>query len=81
MAVRCDECREWSTETMSECVRCKRTLVSKSKKPKVTTPSASAPSVTPSESPSLSQLATPTPSSVADDEKLRLCANLFNFSV
>ena len=70
MSVRCDECREWSTETMSEYVRYKRTLVSKSKKPKVTTPSASAASVTLSESPSISQVASPSPSSVADDEKL-----------
>ena len=55
VAVRCDECREWSTETMDDYVRYKhkRTLVSKSREPKVTPPSASSASVTPSESPSL----------------------------
>ena len=71
VAVRCDKCREWSTETMSEYVRYKRTLVSESKKPKVTTPSASAASVAPSEFPAISPVASPSPSSVADDEKLR----------
>ena len=58
VAVRCDECREWSTELMNEYIRHKRSLISKSRKPKVTTPSASSASVTPSESPSLSQVAT-----------------------
>ena len=70
VAVRCDKCREWSTETMNEYVRYKHTLVSKSRKPKVTTPSASSASVPPSGSPSLSQVASPFPSSVADDEIL-----------
>ena len=71
VAVRCVECREWSTESMDEYVRHKRSLISKSRKPKVTTPSASSASVTPSESPSLSQVATPSPTSLADDEKLK----------
>ena len=71
VAVRCDECREWSTESMNEYVCHKRSLISKSRKPKVTTPSASSASVTPSESPSLSQVVTPPPTSLADDEKLK----------
>ena len=58
VAVRCDECREWSTDAMNDYVRHKRSLISKSRNPKVTTPSVSTPSVTPSESP-VSQVATP----------------------
>ena len=71
VAVRCDECREWSTESMNGYVCHKRSLISKSREPKVTTPSASSASVTPSESPSLSQVVTPSPPSLADDEKLK----------
>ena len=40
MEVRCNECREWSTDAVAEYVRHKRSLVSKGKKPKVTTPSS-----------------------------------------
>ena len=71
VAVRCNECREWSTELMNEYVRHKRSLISKSRKPKVTTPSASSASVTPSESPYLSQVVSPSPTSLADDGKLK----------
>ena len=52
-------------------MRHKRSLISKSRKPKVTTPSVSTPSVTPSESPSVSQVAIPSLTSIADDEKLK----------
>ena len=69
--VRCDECREWSTDAMAGYVRHKKSLVSKGKKPKVTTPSASTPSVTPSASPTVSQDSSPSLSSIADDEKIR----------
>ena len=62
---------EWSTDAMQDYVRHKRSLVSKGRKPKVTTPSASTPSVPPSESPPVvSQVATPSLTSIADDEKL-----------
>ena len=71
VAVRCDECREWSTDAMNDYVRHKRSLISKSRKPKITTPSVSTPSVTPSESPPVSQVATPSLTSIADDEKLK----------
>ena len=71
VAVRCDECGEWSTELMNGYIRHKHSLISKSRKPKVATPSASSASVTPSESPSLSKVATPSPISLADDEKLK----------
>ena len=71
VAVRCDECGEWSTELMNGYIRHKHSLISKSRKPKVATPSASSASVTPSESPSLSKVATPSPTSLADDEKLK----------
>ena len=49
----------------------KKSLLSKGKKPKVTTPSASAPSVTPSASPVVSQDSSPSLSSIADDGKIR----------
>ena len=62
---------------INEYVRHKRSLLSKARKPKVTTPSASAASVTPSESPSLSQVATPSPTSLADDEKLKKYVHSF----
>ena len=44
VAVRCDECREWFTDAMNDYVRHKRSLISKSRKPKVTTFSVSTPS-------------------------------------
>ena len=76
--VRCDECREWSTDAVAEYVRRKRSLVSKGRKPKVSTPSASTPSVPPSESPPVvSQEATPSLSSIADDEKLKTYVHSF----
>ena len=57
---------------MAEYVRHKNSLVSKSKKPKVTTPSTSTPSVMPSASPAVvSQDSSPSLSSIADDEKIR----------
>ena len=78
MEVRCDECREWSTDAMAEFVRHKRSLVSKGRKPKVSTPSASTPSVMPSESPTVvSQVASPSLSSIADDEKLKTYVHSF----
>ena len=52
--VSCDECREWSTDAMADYLRHKKSLASKGKKPKVTTPSASAPLVSPSPSPAVS---------------------------
>ena len=72
VAVRCDECREGSTDAMNDYVHLKRSLISKSRKPKVTTPLVSTPSVTPSESPPVSQVATPSLTSIADDEKLKV---------
>ena len=70
--VRCDECREWFTDAMAEYVHHKRSLVSKGRKPKVSTPSASTPLVTPSASPPVvSQVATPSLSSIADDDKIK----------
>ena len=77
VAVRCDECREWSTDVMNDYVRHKRSLISKSRKPKVTTPSVSAPSVTPSESPPISRVATPSLTSIADDEMLKSYVHSF----
>ena len=65
---------------MNEYVRYKRTLISGSRKPKVTTPLASA-LAPPSESPSLSQVASHSPLSVADDEKLRSYVQSFLASV
>ena len=65
--VRCDECREWSTDAMADYLRHKKWLVSMGKKPKVTTPSASAHSVAPSASPTVSQDSSPSLSSIADD--------------
>ena len=57
---------------MAEYVRHKCSLVSKGKKPKVSTPSTSTPSVTPSASPTVvSQVATPSLSSIADDDKIK----------
>ena len=77
MAVRCNECREWSTDAMNDYVRHKRLLISKSRKPKVTTPLVSIPSVTPSESPPVSQVATPSLTSIAVDEKLKSYVHSF----
>ena len=57
---------------MAEYVCHERSLVSKSRKPKVSTPSASNPSVTHSELPTVvSQVATPSLSSIADDDKIK----------
>ena len=74
--VRCNECREWSTDAMAEYVRHKRLLVSKGKKPKVTTPSTSIPLVTPSASPTVvSQVSSLSLSFIADDDKIKeLCS-------
>ena len=70
--VRCNGCREWSTDAMAEYVRHKRSLVCKGKKPKVTTPSISTPSVTPSASPTVvGQVSSPSLSSIADDDKIK----------
>ena len=56
---------------MADYVHHKKLLVSKGKKPKVTTPYASAPSVTPSAPPSASQDSSPSLLSIANDEKIR----------
>ena len=81
MAVRCDECREWSTDARNFYVRHKRQLISKCRKPKVTTPSVSTPSMTPSESPPITQIATPSLTSIADNEKLKSYVHSFLVSM
>ena len=70
--VRCNECSSWSTESMAEYLRHRRSLVSKGKKKPVTTTSSSSPSVPPSAAPSVSaQSPAPYLSSIADDSKIK----------
>ena len=52
MDVRCKECRDWSTESMLEYLKHRKSLVSKGKKrSSVATPSSDPPSVSPSVAP------------------------------
>ena len=66
---------EWSTDAMDDYLHHKKSLASKGKKPKVTTPSASAPSVLHSASPAVSQDSSPSLTSIADDDKIRSCVH------
>ena len=68
--IRCSECSSWSTESMAEYLRHRRSLVSKDKK-SVAMPSSSSP-VPPSATPSVvSQSPSPSLTSIADNEKLK----------
>ena len=50
--VRCQECQDWSTESVLECVKYRESLVSKGKKrSSVATPTSAPPSVSPSATP------------------------------
>ena len=70
--VRCSECSSWSTESMAEYLRHRRSLVSEGKKKPVTTPSSSSPSVPPSAARSVSsQSPSPSLTSIADDTKIK----------
>ena len=71
--VRCSECSSWSTESMAEYLRHRRSLVLEGKKKSsVTTPSSSSPSVLPSATLIVvSQSPSPSLTSIADDDKIK----------
>ena len=76
VALRCRECSSWSTDTMQDYLKHRKSLVSKGKKKSsVATPTSSAPLVPPSATPTCVSVSvappTPTLTSIASDDRIK----------